>query len=126
MRILRLSLALLPLLCAAADAQVLRLQPSSTAAEGSRVLCAGPCSVGGLQVNSGASAGWVMIFNATAAPSDGAVVPVKWYQVAANQTLAVSWDIPLRLTTGCTVVFSTTGPFTKTISATATISGEIQ
>lgn len=113
-------------LCGSAEAQMLRLQPSSTAAEGSRIICPGPCSLGGLQVNTGASSGWVLIFNATAVPADGAVVPVKWYQVGANQTLAMSWDLPLRLTTGCIVVFSTTGPFIKTISATATISGEIQ
>lgn len=74
------------------------------------------------QVTSGASAGYVLLFNATSAPADGAVTPVQCVAVAANSTVGSSMHgIPERYSTGITVVFSTTGCFTKTSSATAFI-----
>lgn len=110
-----------------ANAQVAsRLQAPSAAAEIGRVLCAAACNLTGFQVNTGAVAGWVMLFNATAVPADGTVAPVKWWQVAINTTLEIHYQNPLRMTTGATVVFSSTGPFTKTGSATALFSGEVQ
>lgn len=98
----------------------------STAAESSRVLCLIPCVLNGFNVNSGASAVWVMLFDATAAPSDGASqTPLKLYQVAANSTLSVGYA-GLRTNTGAVLVCSTTGPFTKTATATCTFSGDIR
>lgn len=73
------------------------------------------------RVTSGASAGYVMLFNATAAPADGAVTPVDCVVVAANATVGSGTIIPERYSTGIVVVFSTTGCFTKTASATAYI-----
>lgn len=74
----------------------------------------------GLNVVAGASAGFVMIFNATSAPADGAVTPVKCWSIAANSTLDVQWRaLPIYFATGITAVFSTTGCFSKTASATA-------
>lgn len=70
--------------------------------------------------------GWLMLFDATAAPADGAVTP-KWvYPLAANGALNMAWPNPLAFATGIIAVFSTTGPFTKTASATAFISGQAQ
>lgn len=95
---------------------------SSTVAEGSRIakVTGGNCY--GFNVVSGASAGYFMLFNSATVPADGTVTPLRCYVVAANASLAVSWDTPRRFGAGITGVFSTTGPFTKTISATAFIS----
>lgn len=75
----------------------------------------------GFNVLSGASAGYFMLFNSTSAPADGAVTPFKVYKMAADTSLGIHWDVPRRFSTGITGVFSTTGPFTKTASATAFI-----
>lgn len=79
------------------------------------------------QVTSGASAGYVMIFNATTAPADGAVTPAQCVTVAANTTVGSSFNlVPEYYATGIVIVFSTTGCFTKTASATAFIRGRAQ
>lgn len=98
-----------------------------TAAVSNAVICAAACNLYGFQANTGAASGFVLLFNATSAPADGAVTPVKFWQIAANSTLGVdvtSGGVPVRLSTGATLVFSTTGPLTKTASATAYFSGE--
>lgn len=93
----------------------------STAAEGSRVLKASPGTLYALYITSGASAGYIMTFNATSAPADGAVTPINCVVIAANATIALSFapHPPEYYSTGITAVFSTTGCFTKTISNTA-------
>lgn len=82
----------------------------------------------GFQVTSGASAGYVLLFNATSLPGDGAVTPIKCYVLAANSTLGVDFrpGPMMRFGTGLTIGFSTTGCFTLTASATAFISSEVQ
>ena len=112
-----------------AQAQVPTAPPvtPSGAAESSHVFKAAAGVLYGFQVNTGASAVWVMVFNATSAPADGAVTPIKWYQVAANSTLTVTYiPVAIQLSTGITIVCSTTGPFTKTASSTCVFSGEAQ
>lgn len=96
----------------------------TTVAAGSLVIKGSAGNLYGLNVTTGGSAGYVMLFNATSAPADGTVTPIKTYVVAANATIEQGWSPPLRFSTGITAVFSTTGPFTKTISATAFISGD--
>lgn len=93
----------------------------SSAAEGSRVFKASPGTLYALYVTTGASAGYLMTFNATSAPADGAVTPVNCVYVPATTTIALSWapQPPEYYSTGITAVFSTTGCFTKTVSATA-------
>lgn len=99
----------------------------SAAAEGSNVLKATPGNLYGLYVTSGASAGYLMVFNATSAPADGAVTPKHCIVVAANTTVAINnGDIPDIYSTGIVAVFSTTGCFTKTVSATAFFSGRVK
>ena len=126
MRALMILLLLMAQAMAQVGAPVGYGQPS-TALESSRILGTGSRQLIGFQVNMTA-AGWVMLFDSATVPADGPVTPVKWWQVAANSTLAVSWgaDAPLLLLNGCTLVFSTTGPFTKTTSASATFSGEVR
>jgi len=90
-------------------------------AAGSLIAKASAGNCYGFNVVSGASAGYFMLFNSATVPADGTVTPFKVYVIAANASLGVHWDIPRRFGTGITGVFSTTGPFTKTISATAFI-----
>ena len=104
----------------------LAVAPSATSAvAASLVLKASAGNLYSLNLTTGATAGYVLIFNLTSNPADGAVTPVKCLPVSANSGIAWSWrDMPLAMSTGITVVFSTTGCYTKTESATAFISGE--
>lgn len=100
--------------------------PATLSVASSAVLLAGPGYLNGVQVNSTSAAVWVLLFNATSAPSNGAVTPVKAWQIGTNQTLAASWaGAALQLGIGITVACSTTGPTTLTLSGTCTFSGEV-
>ncbi len=98
----------------------------STSAESAKVFKSSAGNLYAYQVTTGASAGYVLLFNATSAPIDGAVTPVKCVSVAANSTVGVSMNPPEYFSTGITAVFSTTGCFTKTASATAMFSGDVK
>ena len=70
---------------------------------------------------------WVMIFNATTLPADGAVTPAKCYAMSSGQVSAsYAWNVPVQFSTGIVIGVSTTGCFTKTASAHAFISGDAQ
>jgi len=97
----------------------------TTVAAGSLVLKASSGNLYSVNITSGASAGYLMLFNSTTAPADGTVTPIKVMPIAANAGLVVNFNPPIRFGTGITAVFSTTGPFSKTISATAFISGDV-
>ena len=73
---------------------------------------------------SATAAGFIMVFNATTAPADGTVSPAICYPVAANGAVTLSFP-PAYFSTGITAVYSSTGCFTKTASATAFISGSV-
>ncbi len=103
----------------------------STAVEASHVLKSGPGSLYGFQVSfstCAVSPCWVLVFDATSLPGDGAVTPVKFYEVSQSQTLGVNWapGPPLKFATGITIGCSTTGPFVLANTAQCTISGEAQ
>lgn len=100
----------------------------SAAAEGSHVLKTSGGQLYSLYVTTGATAGFLMTFNATSAPGDGAVTPVECVQVPANTTVSVSFGPgpPDAYATGITAVFSSTGCFTKTVSATAFFKARVQ
>jgi len=87
----------------------------SAAAASSLVLRAVPGRVDIIQVNTAGSPGFVMLHNLAAAPVDGAVTPVMVWQIGANATLTV----------GAVLTFSTTGPTTQTLSATAWFNGRM-
>lgn len=95
---------------------------ATTVAAGSVLAKGSAGNLYGVNVVAGASAGYLMVFNAGSVPADGTVTPIKCIPVAANAGLIMEFTPPIRCTTGITAVFSTTGPFTKTISATAFIS----
>ncbi len=99
---------------------------ASGSAEASKVFKASAGNLYAYQVTTGATAGYVMIFDAASAPVDGAVTPKKCVAVAANSTVGVTNDPPEAYATGITAVFSTTGCFTKTASATAMFSGDVK
>lgn len=75
-----------------------------------------------------AAAWYVLVFDATADPGNGAVTPAKCYTVPANQaSFTAGWPTNgAAMTTGIAVVVSTTGCFTETQSAHAFIGGEFQ
>ncbi len=98
----------------------------SSAAESGHVFKASAGNLYAYQVTTGAAPGYVMLFNATSAPVDGAVTPVKCVAVPAGTTVGVSNNPPEAFSTGITAVFSTTGCFTKTASATAMFSGDVK
>ena len=64
------------------------------------------------------AAGYLMIFNATSAPADGAVTPVFCFYTSGAPG-SVSYALNTYFSTGITLVYSSTGCFTKTASATA-------
>ena len=99
---------------------------NSAAGEASHVFLNKPGTLYGFSVTSGASAGYVLIYNLTAAPVDGAVTPVACYALPASQTIGVAFTpLPLNMTVGITAVFSTTGCFSQTSSATAFFTAQI-
>jgi hypothetical protein len=115
-------------------------QATATAAEGSHVFkSTGQATLVDFQVNSGATAVWVMVLDAAVAPTgSGAAIAgcttattarpcvAKWYQLAINSTLNVTWapgPFP-QLQTGLVLACSSTGPFTITYSTTCTFSAE--
>ena len=72
-----------------------------------------------------AAAWWVMIYDATSAPGDGAVTPAKCFAYPANTTSAsYAWPTPISFSTGIVIGVSTTGCFTQTASVHAFISGD--
>ncbi len=99
----------------------------STAVEGSHILKASAGNLYGVAVTTAGTAGYLLVFNATSAPADGAVTPLLCRAVGAYSSVDVDYgNIPVRYSTGITAVFSSTGCFTKTISATAMIEGRTQ
>ena len=70
---------------------------------------------------------WIMIFDATSAPADGAVTPAKCFGVPANTpSKAYGFTYPPTFNNGITIAVSTTDCFNKTESAHAFISGDLQ
>ena len=92
----------------------------SAAAEASHLIKAAPGNLYSLYVTTGATAGYLMTFNANAAPADGAVTPVECVVAPANTTVSISFNGPPDIySIGIVAVFSATGCFTKTASPTA-------
>lgn len=108
----------------------------SGAAESNHVFCdatgtspvhKAPCIIRSLYVTTGAVAGYLMTFNAVSAPVDGAVTPIECIVAPANSTVSLDFgETAEPYVTGLTAVFSSTGCFTKTASATAFFKGRMQ
>jgi hypothetical protein len=67
------------------------------------------------------------LFDAAAAPADGAVTPRRVWSIPAGGTLEVGFPTPLRMAVGAVLVFSSTGPFLKTTNSgsNAFMTGEV-
>lgn len=101
----------------------------STSAESSLVVKTGPGQLQDFTLNIGGTAGYVMVFDATAAPSDGSVTPRFCVPVQSNSTnggVSVTWINPIAFQTGIVVTFSTTGCLSKTAANAAFISAEFK
>lgn len=73
------------------------------------------------------AAWWVMVYDAAAAPSDGAVTPAKCYAMPSGAvSLTAAFPTPVAFTTGIVIGVSTTGCFTKTASTHAFIGADYQ
>lgn len=94
---------------------------NSTATEASHIIKASPGVLYSITAtNTTAAAGYVLLIDGTTDPSDGDVIPVACYAIAANQTISVPQiDYPDPFNTGIVAVFSSTGCNTKTESASA-------
>lgn len=120
-----MALALLPGV-AGADLSIPPIILASTASSVSTPTAASSLSVSGSHTLLGLtitapSSGYAMAFDATSAPADGTVSPPGcWYippPISVGQSATISMaNTPtgVQTTNGITVVFSTTGCFTKT------------
>lgn len=71
------------------------------------------------------AAWWLMAYNATSAPADGAVTPVLCYAAPTGTTsINGTFNVPVAFATGIVLSVSTTGCFTKTASTHAFISAD--
>lgn len=114
-------LVLVPFVANAQDANG-ALRKKTTAAAGSLVLKTSAGYLDDCEVTAGASAGYLMIIDTNAVPADGTVTPTFSKAVPANDSRTIAPPRATRFKDGIVAVFSTTGPYTKTISATAFIS----
>lgn len=82
----------------------------------------------GLDVTTTTQAGWVMLFDSATVPADGGVAPLKAWRIGTDASFHQGPDgfAPLLFANGIVVVFSSTGPLTKTESATAFISADVK
>jgi hypothetical protein len=112
-----------------ATQETARTSVTSTTLEANHVIKASAGALYSFEVQAdatlSAAAWWVMIYNATSAPADGAVTPAKCYQIPAGSPGAnFAFPAPISFSTGIVIGVSTTGCFTKTASAHAFISGD--
>lgn len=101
----------------AAAAQGVTVTQTATATGSLSGIKASAGNVYGIHYCAGAAAGYVMLFDATALPGDGTVTPKLVFPVASGGGLDFDWDTPKRFGTGISACFSSTGPYTKTLSA---------
>lgn len=109
---------------------VTALFPSPSAAlAANQVVSAVPANLYSFEVSADATlsgaAWWILIYDAVAAPADGAVTPIKCYALASGTTnFKETFFYPIQFVTGIVIGASTTGCFNKTASVHAFISGD--
>jgi len=104
---------------------------SNTALAANQIICGAACQLTSFEVMADSTlsgAAWqIMIFNATSAPADGAVTPVKCYQMPPGTSgYTGAFTAPVNFSTGVVIGVSTGAScFTKAASTHATfISGD--
>lgn len=104
--------------------------PLSTSSIASNLIIKGsPGNLYSLQASADSTlsgaAWWLMLYDATTAPGDGAITPLKCFAFQSGTTLVgLAFPTPVSFATGIVAGVSTTGCFTKTASAHAFISGD--
>jgi hypothetical protein len=130
----KLAVALFALLaaCQAVPAYAAAAVSSSTTAVSSLVVKTSPGSLNRVSAIATAT-GYLLVLDATAAPGDGAIAAgtlLRCFSMqAANTTIIPSFFAPdgsITYINGLVLVFSSTGCFSKTASATAFISASYQ
>ncbi len=95
----------------------------STALEGGHILKAAPgCLLGVYVTVDSTTTGYLLTFNTTTVPADGAVTPIECIYIATNPGsvfINFSPQPPEWYNVGIVAVFSSSGCFTKTASAHA-------
>jgi hypothetical protein len=126
MRRILLSLAL-ALATTQAQAQSSIQSQSSVAIEGNHIFCQAPCSLATAVVTSGTSAGFFLIFDASADPANGTGQQPRYcFPMSANSGNNFVWQLPSRFLNGVVFVFSTgANCTTKTESATAFFTAQV-
>ena len=100
---------------------------ASTALESGHVLKASAGTLYSLVATTTTAAGYLMVFNSTTVPADGAVTPLYAIVVDVGNSVNLTAQLAgMYFPTGVSVAFSTTGPFTKTASATAMFSWQVR
>lgn len=122
-----LFICILLLLSGPSFGQVITPIVSSTLESG-KIICSGPCSVRSFYVTATAVTGYILTFNSTTIPADGAVTPRHCVAIQNGNTISLNYDNgpPDYYSTGFVVAFSTTGCFIKTASATAYFNARVQ
>lgn len=72
------------------------------------------------------TAGYVLIFDATALPSNGTITPRLCYELASSSSIQETFFNPIPFNTGIVLGFSTTGCYSLTASTTAFLSAQVQ
>jgi hypothetical protein len=102
----------------------------SAALESNHVLKSSAGNLYSVYVTTGATAGWLLTYNGTAAPTAGgaAIAPVDCILAPANSTVGISMggDPPDPYATGIVAIFSSSGCLTNTASATAYFKGRVK
>lgn len=100
----------------------------SAAVESNHVLKSSAGTLYAIYVTPQATAGYLMTFDATSAPADGAVTPKECIPISASTAGGIAFSgLPAgSYATGIVAVYSTTGCFTKTASSTAFFKAVVQ
>jgi len=100
----------------------------STVAEGTHILKPSSGCLIAVSVTSGAVSGYLLVYNSITAPVDGTVTPIECVPVGANSLQFINFapQPPEFYSVGISVVYSTTGCFIQTTSATAFFHALIQ
>lgn len=90
----------------------------SSALEGSKVVSAAPAILSGLMVTNSTVSLYLMVWNSTTVPADGAVSPDLCMYIPSSPSTN-GYALNFKGAAGVSIAVSTTGCFTKTVSATA-------
>jgi hypothetical protein len=129
-RLILAAIAILLATLGTSQAQQAIIPSSSNVIEGSHIFCTSTCKLYTLSVTSGASAGYVEVFNLNFDPADGSLSsnpPAYCWNWPASTGQGFQWPVGAQFTAGMTVVYSTGADcLHKTESATAFFTVQVQ